>query len=1386
MYPVSSDWRLFYWDFTTISDIFDHAEWTGYADPNTMTFHSEAGVYTAIVLRPNIGYTYTVEIDLVFNQLPDSFDDPDASRLGLLIYTDEDNSSGLLFSDQGIAWANFEDGDLKLIDGSQGIITPGTPYRIRLVADAREGVIRVFITSYLELPHGQKFRFSTTIFGQAQMDQVRLEMIGAGAEVQLVEWKADYEPKAPSLPPEAQVVAPKVARFGEYVLLDGSASTSPSGDLTYLWQLISAPMGSRYVRNGVGYTQDVSGLPSVEFDLYTHDVFPDDTAPGDIVLYRQSSSVIDPSSFDARGLIDDQHFKASRPIFPKNTDVVPWTILHQAVIDDPQAKITFATPDVPGLWVFRLTVVDPATGYSSSEDVVVEVETSMLLSGRPFDLSFIWRMIGSQWGLVEDREKIQAVWEALGFGLSGLLLYLWEVNSSKSLATIPRYFARKWWRISTFLDAALLGEVTHQTVSLPRFSVEFPSGTVPVNNGHLTVIVDGQQTTIQFDSPTVTLQQFADLVNGAWPNLCTVRGTRLMFQSKDVHFVIRHESVGQVLGFSEDAYSYWQFDAETLDNPDPDEAKRRILVASGPDGFVDSLGELKGLWVAVDFDLYQVIDVDGDHLLLDRPLPSAGTYTVTVADTVDQLVMDFDRLEIVDDDVLGFLRGDSQVLEEWPIVGKRTSKLMILPTARALNGDYRRLHGLYKRDHIELYTDVVSVPSIQDEVESPDTVYHEGVDYRVTVDDQGRSWLDFIDGRAETAEGWWAEFVYIKADQTIYDNFGSLVDLEPQDVQPNDYLSAVTGMFYLSFKVPAIRWIEVGVNILAGLPVVERQGKIIFIDREWTADYGRILVAHGTSVRTYLYPRSVGIATNPRTGRAYDVGDEVDEWDVLANGVMITDGHGWGSIFGLSWIQEVHSYLVEVDANLISPRIVGKLLAYLKRVTPIWVKPYLAALRSLEDSIDLQSDINWDIDFDPIDYIGEPLPDAWVPRVGWGNRYNYVERADNGKWADRIQYDHGFSEWILRSRRVDEEQIRSKCLWFWWPTIGRPAEEPISLLCPCEDDTSVDFYQTDYWSVESSVTWGGANWTRVDNPVKYGLYSYQLNGSGSYIWVDRLENNYNSIYEVWLRRDNPLASGDYQPILVAYDAAMNLSWAVLAYNDPGSGNVIQLWLVDERGGTHVTSWVHDIADGQWHSWAVFVGDHGVELYYDGASQGVYGSHIRVRDFDIVHFGGDPTESSDCWVDQLVVEGARGYPGMFRQPQPWRSPCVVTSTTDLLPNLVTKIEDVYGDHFWAWVETSTIGDHLVVKPKVRRILCGGSLAAVLDYPQDSPDDTPHAQPVWWVDQDEYNLPLEVQVTLSENYTGTPPQADSIFFADSGVYADQGPLTGVQSTTRMLAD
>jgi len=300
-----------------------------------------------------------------------------------------------------------------------------------------------------------------------------------------------------------------------------------------------------------------------------------------------------------------------------------------------------------------------------------------------------------------------------------------------------------------------------------------------------------------------------------------------------------------------------------------------------------------------------------------------------------------------------------------------------------------QFNGCYFGQLIPIDNSIVSIPRLQERIDGATGYLSQYTDFTFLIDQfpiyitpttqSSTPWptvtsIELINGFLDpTVTGnppipdeWWAEVTYVDNTPTIEDNFGSLVDLTVADfvkrtATGSDYLAAVRGLWYAYFHGPSLHTVQIGTQILLGLPFAEEEGVVLSIDLNFSALAGRMLiqdVQNDTTIRSYLFPLipndvNNSVAINKNTGSQIAVGDTVGQFEPLCNGIDVIDyvkDPTWPNDY-LGIFKEVEKFfrfIVKANVDVIDQSNLLFAIDFVKKIKPHYTKLLFSLLKSID------------------------------------------------------------------------------------------------------------------------------------------------------------------------------------------------------------------------------------------------------------------------------------------------------------------------------------------------------------------------------------------------------------------------------------------------------
>lgn len=982
-----------------------------------------SGGYTSadeveLIISTSVPGEWTFDFTCKFVTLPTNFSDLLNSHIFIGVSDAEGVAGGLFFSKVGLAYAGGLQGAIQPLADSQTLITEGEYYTFRLVASYNTGAFYVYVTKTSDLLiYGHQLRYILpTIAAQDLLnpspDQTLVSVRGTVSRASTVALDSTCLGSGliiPNLPPIADAGTDQAGLICSVILLDGSKSFDPEGlALTYLWQLVDAPLGSQFIFDGKdGYTYPLvvpTGFTNLlhSYSLYTLD----QTAPilpGDVLTVEGVSYTILGKGTDLHGFYVRINEYA---LFDGYTNSAFKLLPQHGLNNKTSVKATFY-PDIPGLYKFSLVVSDGAAN-SPTVYTVANILESAIPRGCTPNLSFVWNYLSDFWRLVEDKERIEVFWGALVQVAATELMSLWEVNYSKSLRDVQRTFLRRWLHVDPLLEEVLPELTTTRVLyaGLTSGLIWADIGWPGVAGTHLDLVFLGAVHSVVFPAgPDLTGNQIRNIIYNALVAVdARIRVDALVYRPDTTNIFVRILAPfgisisptstlpdGTVFGYTStnkaisnqwgaavgvDTYLLYDLQLSELGIKDGD-----VLELDGVGYRIAKIAD-----DPTDILPYQRV-VLRDHLPVNAPVKASICNKVTSPD------LDFYKALVSKDDVVIFEVIDNINNTVVNVMERASTVLSSAPGELCFDftsvGDYIAqsdrysvfFFSLLRRTYIPIDSLIADLPTLQEsiKVQNDQEVLRRNVDFFLEqyrevpcvrfISSLDKSQPDVWEYQ-DPPERLWAETVYIDNRPTIEANFGlpaqfTLDDLSqlPSSV---DYLSAVRGLWYSYFSGPTVFNVRAGAQILLGLPFAEENGTIEEIRRDF-GSHGRILVrdtANTAIVRSYTFLSSLPLETNPSTGKAYVVGDSVAQFAPLVQGVEVLDWlndpkwfAGYLSQGTFVEYEKFQKFLVRVSSDAFNLQALLFTRQFVLRIKPRYTYPMFVVLESLTDEVSVTDEL---------------------------------------------------------------------------------------------------------------------------------------------------------------------------------------------------------------------------------------------------------------------------------------------------------------------------------------------------------------------------------------------------------------------------------------------
>lgn len=968
--------------------------------------------------------SWTYEMQFVAPSLPVNFSDVSSNRFFIGVVNPGGVAIGLMLAESGIAYTAFYGAPFQVLPGSAGMIQEGRTYLLRVVADAQQGVVYIYLTESVELNvSGQSLRFVLLPLYASSLPVVPQQGLyisaagtpGTPVDVRIQALCLATGPLMSNRQPVAVAGQDRTARICEVILLDASDSADPEGQpITYQWRLVDAPLQSSHIRQLIdGFTVPLPAPNGFTDKLYSPSFVSTPGSVGDVLRYNDAAYTVVAVGTDGTG----SFVQLALEYLPDNlTDTAFRLIAQNGLATSNKVKATFL-PDVAGFYKFDLQVYDGGL-YSELDTVVVNAEEGVIPRGCTPDLSFMWGYLSDFWSLVEDRERIETVWSGLAQILSSELHALWQQDYGKSLRDIPSVVLRRWLHFDllqrepypelTTFDSVWTPIVTAQLGATANFAGQVLVLSVPFAEELLlvTVTLTGQRTPKQLAAHLEEALRDSDdryrvleinrvlYLYAPFPVTVVVGTTVSGFTVGHTTTPLQNEVGGTRVGATTFLAS-----RSLAGIPFGDDDQLYVVTAAGT--FLTTIKS--------------VVDVPGDTFTYQRvnvldALPVGAITSWGVAARATSKQLDFYKGLVSE--------GDRAVFEVFDVIDN-TAEFVAVPALGTLERRSNQisvpldelmvnqlaaptryrvfLWGVFRSRYLPIESLIADIPTLQQRIKDPAEaeVLVRNVDYFLETF-RGQNCIRFdktiYPSDFVPLPRLWAEHVYINNEPAIEAQFGVPADFLREDaVTANvDYLSAVRGLWYAYTRGPTLHALRVGTQILLGLPFAEAAGKVEEIRTDFSLKRGRILIrdtARSEVVRSYYFPRMLELELSPVTGKAYVEGDTVEAFAPLVRGVEILDRIKRPDFFqvlanqGLfNELEKFHTFMVRVDASVFTIPSLAFILSFIRRIKPTYTMPLFVVATTIDDAeVDITDDVAITAVLELID--GTPFKLPFTPAV---------------------------------------------------------------------------------------------------------------------------------------------------------------------------------------------------------------------------------------------------------------------------------------------------------------------------------------------------------------------------------------------------------------------
>lgn len=491
-------------------------------DFSVLTARSADGVFAQLDFNIAVPSRFTVELTARFPEMPHNFADLSSRRTGLAVADDAGRGIAIYFSTNGIAISRIDDfGSVTALPETNDTTEEiSSEFRtIRVAVDSGLGRAYVYIGNSETVTPEIRYVLPVEETPASVIDIFRVFAKGLSTQPSRVDIKAlrlASDLVIPNFPPTADAGPDRVAPVGQSVRFDGRASFDIEGaSLSYAWRLFDAPFGSQYaadVSSG-STTDDGDGDGFTTRLSFALGALPNWVAVGDVLRIGSGRYVIATIN-NAAGWLE-----TTGEVLPDSLSSTPFRIIDQTALVGADTETPYLVSDVQGIYRAELIVND---GESDSE--AAEVLANIVGARAPFgvepNVSAIWRNLGDEWSLVENRGVFEEAWRGVAQILSGRLLEVWQHHYNTSIRDAQRTFQRKWIAYRSLVTET---DPDHAIIE-PRYGSILPTHAFESGNpavAGMSLVFEmftgetaTETTTVAVSLPTTSLSQIVDQLNG--------------------------------------------------------------------------------------------------------------------------------------------------------------------------------------------------------------------------------------------------------------------------------------------------------------------------------------------------------------------------------------------------------------------------------------------------------------------------------------------------------------------------------------------------------------------------------------------------------------------------------------------------------------------------------------------------------------------------------------------------------------------------------------------------------------------------------------------------------------------------------------------------------
>jgi hypothetical protein len=807
----------------------------------------------------------------------------------------------------------------------------------------------------------------------------------------------------------------KVEIVGRRAKIDARSSSDPDGSaLGYEWKLRSSPDDSA---SSLVMVEDVI---ATAVNTITNPDIDATVTVGDFLLFQGNTyeiTNVTPAAFPVPGDVT----VSGSPFTVGAVNETVWIFKSSSILHNDESIGTIDI-DAVGQYMLRLRVWDGVL-WSDPADILIDGREWDSILGEVIDGEYMWNYLSDVYSIVQEREYITEFFAGITQHAASTMLKALQVETGVSLENIQPYFYYRWMKIDSFVQET---NFVDQMFTPAYGEISSDASVLPIAGDTVNLrIFDGSDVYVEEEYEFVAPATLVDVVNelNIWLSNLGYAITADSFTWGGADYITLNGSLAfEVLAGTAPIFTTGQ--NNWLYGLNGVKLDQRLYKIEGAGAHTLRDFQLEGHFLVVRGESYPILSVETDttdslpsiRLVLGKDLPDTtvladlatwaipGFFTSSELSWEDSLVFNADVLYMT-----LLTANDEEDEETARVVGVEGRKVGVF-TSYPTNSYYSTVLASKVRrySYHPLDDTVVRIPRLQEIIKEPEDLIYENNQYLIDYY-RGQKCIIFdyftprdfttagspivpISIEDEVTELMWAEHVIVSNKQTVSDNFGARVYFDVDtysDLDEVEYLSSVRGLWFIFSRGKTIENLKRGLYIFFALPFAEQAGTIEQIATGADSPYGRIFVRDDdepNALRTYIYDKTLGIAVNPDTGSYFQVGDHVDQFTPLVEGIDVVDWisePGWfGGMLSAPHfmdrsfyeVQKYHKWLIRIDSEAYTYQYQQSAEQFVDIWRPKYLLPIFVIYHKVLDEFTLTDEITFTANLSFVDVFCHEIP----------------------------------------------------------------------------------------------------------------------------------------------------------------------------------------------------------------------------------------------------------------------------------------------------------------------------------------------------------------------------------------------------------------------------